>query len=175
MRRIMTALLIAICAAAGIATAAAGPALPVAQQASPTIQVSNPPDNPSNNPPSNPPNNPLAASRVFAYDDMKAKTAPSGIVSRRALMGTLATGETIAVHETMQPAGTAPNPAHRIQHSELILVEEGTLDYTHDGKTERAGAGSIIYVALGTLHSVRNVGDGPAKYVVIQIGGDTGK
>jgi quercetin dioxygenase-like cupin family protein len=125
--------------------------------------------------PNNPPANPLAQSRVFAYDDMPAKTAPSGAVSRRAFTGTLATGESIAVHETMQPAGTAPGPAHRIQHSELILVEEGTLDYTHDGKTERASEGSIIYVALGTLHSVKNVGDGPAKYVVIQIGGDTGK
>ncbi len=167
MRRISMALLILACAAAGIATAAAGPVLPAAQQASPA--------NPPNIPASNPPNNPLAASRVFAYDDMTAKTAPSGAVSRRALMGTLATGEAIAVHETMQPAGTAPNPAHRIQHSELILVEEGTLDYTHDGKTERAGAGSIIYVAFGTLHQVKNVGDSPAKYVVFQIGGDTGK
>ena len=120
-------------------------------------------------------NNPLANSRVFSYDDMTPKTAANGVVGRRAFTGTLATGEAIAVHETMQPAGTAPNPAHRIQHSELILVEEGTLDYTHDGKTERAGAGSIIYVALGTLHSVRNVGDGPAKYVVIQVGGDTKK
>jgi quercetin dioxygenase-like cupin family protein len=55
------------------------------------------------------------------------------------------------------------------------VVQEGTLEYTHDGKAERAGAGSIIYVALGTLHSVKNVGDGPAKYVVIQIGGDTKK
>jgi len=119
--------------------------------------------------------NPLAASHVFAYENMTAKIAPSGVVSRRAFSGTLATGEAISVHETMQPAGIAPNPAHRIQHSELILVEEGTLDYTHDGKTERASAGSIIYIALGTLHSVRNVGDGPAKYLVIQIGGDTGK
>jgi quercetin dioxygenase-like cupin family protein len=164
MRRIMTPLLI-------LAFVAAGTVSTVAQQASPA----NLPANPAANPPANPPANPLAASRVFAYDDMTAKTAPSGVVSRRAFMGTLATGETIAVHETTQPAGTAPNPAHRIQHSELILVEEGTLDYTHDGKTERAGAGSIIYVALGTLHSVKNVGDGPAKYVVVQIGGDTGK
>ncbi len=117
--------------------------------------------------------NPLAASRVFAYDEMAAKTAANGAMSRNAFTGTLATGEVIAAHESMQPKGTAPNPAHRILHSELILVEEGTLDYMHDGKTERAGAGSIIYVALGTLHSVRNVGDGPAKYVVIQIGGDT--
>ena len=119
--------------------------------------------------------NPLAASRVFAYDDMTAKTAPNGAVSRSAFNGTLATGEAVAAHESMQPAGTAPNPAHRIQHSELIVVEEGTLEYTHDGKTERAGAGSIIYVAFGTLHQLKNVGDGPATYVVIQIGGDTRK
>jgi|SRR3984957_1360279 quercetin dioxygenase-like cupin family protein len=178
MRRIMTALLILASAAAGLASpaasaacAAAGLATAAAQQASPNI----PAITPVSDPPENPPNNPLAASRVFAHDDMPAKTSPSGAMSRRAFMGTLATGEAISVHETMQPAGTAPNPAHRIQHSELILVEEGTLDYTHDGKTERAGAGSIIYVALGTLHSVRNVGDSPAKYVVIQIGGDTGK
>jgi quercetin dioxygenase-like cupin family protein len=150
MKRITTALLILACSAAGLVSAAAG----AAQQ---TVS------------------NPLAASRVFAYDEMAAKTAPNGAVSRNAFTGTLATGEAIAAHETMQPAGTVPNPAHRIQHSELIVVEEGTLEYTHDGKTERAGAGSIIYVALGALHSVRNVGDGPARYVVIQIGGDTGK
>jgi mannose-6-phosphate isomerase-like protein (cupin superfamily) len=35
--------------------------------------------------------------------------------------------------------------------------------------------GSIIYVAFGTLHAVKNVGAGPARYVVIQIGGDTKK
>jgi quercetin dioxygenase-like cupin family protein len=122
---------------------------------------------------SNAPANPLAKSRVFAYQDMTPKTAPSGAVGRNVFTGTLATGEAIAVHETVQPKGMAPNPAHRIEHSELIVVEEGTLAYTHDGVTERADAGSIIYVAFGTLHQVKNVGDGPAKYVVIQIGGDT--
>ena len=125
--------------------------------------------------PVNPAANPLAASRVFAYDDMAAKTSASGDVSRRAFSGTLLTGETISAHETLQPAGTPPNPAHRIQHSEVNVVQQGTLELLHDGKTERASAGSIIYVALGTLHQVKNVGDGPAKYVVIQIGGDTNK
>ena len=119
--------------------------------------------------------NPLAASRVFAYDDMVAKTSANGAVGRSVFTGTLATGEVLAVHESMQPAGTPPNPAHRIQHSEVIVVEEGTLEFSHDGKTERANAGSIIYVAFGTLHQVKNVGDGRAKYVVIQIGGDTRK
>ena len=119
--------------------------------------------------------NPLAASRVFAYEDMSPKTAPNGAIGRNVFTGTLATGEAVAVHETMQPAETQPNPAHRIQHSELIVVQEGTLEFRHDGKAERAGPGSIIYVAFGTLHAVKNVGDGPAKYVVIQIGGDTKK
>jgi quercetin dioxygenase-like cupin family protein len=117
--------------------------------------------------------NPLAAARVFNYDEMVPKTAPNGAVGRNVFTGTLATGESVAVHETMQPAGTVPNPPHRIEHSELIVVEEGTLEFRHDGKAERAGPGSILYVALGTMHAVRNVGDGPAKYVVIQIGGDT--
>jgi quercetin dioxygenase-like cupin family protein len=119
--------------------------------------------------------NPLSAARVFSYDDMVPKTAPNGAVGRNVFSGTLATGESVAVHETMQPAGAAPNPAHRIQHSEVIVVEEGTLEFQHDGKAERAVPGSVIYVAYGTLHAVRNIGDGPAKYVVVQIGGDTKK
>jgi quercetin dioxygenase-like cupin family protein len=122
-----------------------------------------------------PDENPLASARVFNFDDMTPKTSANGAVGRSVFSGTLATGEAVAAHETWQPAGMAPNPAHRIQHSELIVVQEGTLEFQHDGKTERAGPGSIIYVALGTVHAVRNIGDGRAKYIVIQIGGDTKK
>lgn len=119
--------------------------------------------------------NPLAVSRVFAYDQVTPKTAPNGAVGRNVFTGTLTTGEAVAVHETTQPAGTVPNPPHRIHHSEVIVVREGTLEFDHDGQAERAGPGSVIYVALGTLHSVKNIGDGPASYVVVQIGGDTKK
>lgn len=119
--------------------------------------------------------NPLASSRVFLYEQMPAKATPSGAEGRSVVAGTLATGEAVAVHESMQPVGMTPNPAHAIQHSELIVVEQGTLEFQHDGKTERVGAGGVIYVAFGTMHAVRNVGDVPAKYVVIAIGGDTKK
>lgn len=119
--------------------------------------------------------NPLASAHVFPYAQMAAKTSPNGSVSRRVFNGTLATGEAVAAHESMQPANTKPNPPHRIQHSEIIVVEQGTVEFDHDGKSERAGPGGIIYVALGTLHTIKNAGDGPAKYVVIQIGGDTKK
>lgn len=119
--------------------------------------------------------NPLATARVFPFEQLTPHTAANGAVGRNVFTGMLATGESVGVHETMQPAGTEPNPPHRIHHSEIIVVEQGKLEFLHDGKTERAGAGSILYVAYNTLHTVRNIGSGPAKYVVIQIGGDTGK
>lgn len=119
--------------------------------------------------------NPLAAARVFHYSQMTPHTSANGAVGRNVFRGTLATGESVGVHETMQPAGTKPNPPHRIQHSEIIVVQKGTMEFDHDGKAERAGPGSIIYVAYGTLHTARNIGADPAKYIVIQIGGDTAK
>lgn len=121
------------------------------------------------------PANALAASHVFAYGDMQSRTAPNGTEVRPAFSGTLATGEAVGAHESMQPAGTVPPPLHVIHHSELIVVEQGTVEFHHDGKVERAGPGSIIYVALGTDHFIQNVGAEAAKYVVIQIGGDTKK
>jgi mannose-6-phosphate isomerase-like protein (cupin superfamily) len=117
--------------------------------------------------------NALEHARVFRFADTPVSTMPNGAERREMAKGKLATGEPISLHESVQPAGLAPNPAHVVQHSEFIAVLAGTLEYKHDGKTETATAGDVIYVAVGTDHSVRNVGDVPAKYVVLQIGGDT--
>ena len=89
--------------------------------------------------------------------------------------GILATGESVNLHESVLPAGVAPNPLHRINHSEFILIREGEVDFEHDGKMERVGPGDAIYVAYGTVHTLHNVGKGPAKYFVVGIGGDTKK
>jgi mannose-6-phosphate isomerase-like protein (cupin superfamily) len=104
---------------------------------------------------------------------MPVREMPNGGKSWNILHGELATGEIIALHESTQPAGLAPNPPHTIQHSELIFVREGTLLFEHDGKSQRVDAGGIILVAFGTRHTARNIGDGPANYLVIAIGGDT--
>jgi quercetin dioxygenase-like cupin family protein len=114
----------------------------------------------------------LAQSRVVRFVDMPARHMANGGESRDVLRGQLATGETVALHGSMQVAGMAPNPAHPIQHSEFILVQEGTLEFRHDDKVEQAGPGSVIYVAKGTVHAVRNIGDSAAKYMVVAVGGD---
>jgi len=117
---------------------------------------------------------PLSNSKVLSPDRLPATTSINGGKRWNLLQGVLATGEAIAVHESLQPAGMLPNPPHTIQHSELILVEEGTLLFEHDGQSEKVGAGGAILVAPGTRHAARNVGDQPAKYLVVAIGGDTG-
>jgi quercetin dioxygenase-like cupin family protein len=44
-----------------------------------------------------------------------------------------------------------------------------------DGVVTPAPAGSVVYVAYGTSHFLKNVGEGPARYFVFQVGGDTKK
>ena len=117
----------------------------------------------------------LAKSRVFTPEEGSVRTMTNGAQSRDIVHGTLATGEVVAVHESTQLSGTKPNAPHTIQHSEFILVREGTLSYEHEGVAEKAGPGRLIYVAAGTLHTVRNAGDTPAKYVVIAIGSNPKK
>jgi mannose-6-phosphate isomerase-like protein (cupin superfamily) len=106
---------------------------------------------------------------------MPVRKMANGGESRDVLRGTLTTGEVIAMHESEQLSGTAPNPPHTIQHSEVIVIIEGTVAFEHDGKSDKLGPGGVIFVAPGTLHTVRNVGDQTAKYCVVQIGGDTKK
>ena len=116
---------------------------------------------------------PPTASKVFAADQMPEHKSSNGTESRAIPGFTLTTGESVGLHESLQPAGAPPVPLHVIQHSELIIVQEGSLLFEHDGQQEKAGPGDIVYVAKGTMHRLINAGNTPAKYVVIQIAGDT--
>lgn len=115
----------------------------------------------------------LTGSGVVAAERMPLRRLANGGESRDAVRGVLPGGERVAAHESVLPVGVAPNLAHAIDHTELILVREGTVEFEHDGKAERAVAGDVIVVAMGTRHALRNVGTVPAKYFVVQVGGDT--
>lgn len=117
----------------------------------------------------------LSQAKAFPFAQMTTHQTANGGESRNVVHGVLKTGEGVAVHESMLPPGMSPNPGHSIEHSEFIVVQDGTLEFDHDGKSEKVGPGGVIYVAFGTMHKMKNVGNVPAKYVVIAIGGDTKK
>src|SRR5215469_16319096 len=117
----------------------------------------------------------LSQAKVYGADAEPVRKSTNGSESTSVLRGLLNSGESVAVHESMQPVGAEPVALHPIQHSELIVIREGDVMFDHDGKSEKAGPGDVIYVTLGTVHRVTNVGSVPAKYVVVAIGGDTKK
>ena len=117
----------------------------------------------------------LNASKVFAFEELPVQKKPNGAESRAVFHGVLATGEALEVHETMLPPGASPNPGHAHRPSDIICVRQGTLSIEHDGKVEKVGPGGVIFVASETMHSVKNVGDGPAHYFVIIIGREAAK
>ncbi|MDR3736627.1 MAG: cupin domain-containing protein [Acidobacteriaceae bacterium] len=114
----------------------------------------------------------LAHARVLRFSDLPVGLLPNGTDRRVLAQGALATGEAVRVHESIAPPAAAAPDMHAIQHSELIVVVQGTVGMEHDGKVETGGPGDVLYVAFGTNHRIRNMGDGPARYVVISIGGD---
>jgi quercetin dioxygenase-like cupin family protein len=114
----------------------------------------------------------LDHAKVFKLAEAPARAFANGGGARDLILGTLKTGEAVKLHESMQPEGAEPNPAHAIDHSEFIIVGEGTLEFIHDGITETAGPGDVLYVAQGTMHQVRNAGTGKVKYAIVSIGGD---
>jgi quercetin dioxygenase-like cupin family protein len=109
--------------------------------------------------------------KVFAMGGVAATKVANGNTRKGVLKGKLATGETISMHESWSPVGAQVTP-HKILHSELVIVMEGTLEYEHEGKFEKAEAGDVIYVAYGTTHALRNGGTGVVRFMVVAVGGD---
>ena len=52
----------------------------------------------------------------------------------------------------------------------MFLILDGTLEVTINGKASRVTRGSVAFIGSGDEHGIRNLGDKPAKYYVIELG-----
>ncbi len=71
-------------------------------------------------------------------------------------------------HITTLRPGEISSVPHRTPQEELVIVKAGTMEVTIEGKVRTAGAGSMFFFASNALESMRNVGDVPATYYVLQ-------
>ncbi|MDY6944993.1 MAG: cupin domain-containing protein [Pseudomonadota bacterium] len=78
-----------------------------------------------------------------------------------------ATLDELELHVTTLQAGTTSHAPHKHPNEELVIIKEGTVEVLVDGQTKRVGPGSVVFNASNQMHSLRNVGDGPATYHVI--------
>jgi len=57
-------------------------------------------------------------------------------------------------------AGSGPGP-HRHPYDEVQFIREGRGIWTVEGETFEAGAGDILVIKAGEIHSFKAIGDGP--------------
>ena len=110
---------------------------------------------------------PTLLSGVFDWKAMQPVATATG--ERRGVFdGSTVTLENLEMHVTTLNPGQTPHAAHRHPDEEIIIIKEGALDVSINGKTERANAGSVLLYASNDLHGMRNASDQPTTYYVIR-------
>lgn len=108
-------------------------------------------------------------SKIYAYDALPVRQ--SGALTYHPLFsGRLFEGCQISMHESELAPDSIPHQPHHHRHEEMVLVIEGTLEFTINGKATRAGAGSALFAGSNEQHGIRNPGDTPARYFVLALG-----
>jgi quercetin dioxygenase-like cupin family protein len=107
-------------------------------------------------------------SGVFDWDKLPVQVTKTG-ERRQVLQGSTVTMDSLSCHVTTVNVGEASHAAHRHPDDEIILVKEGTVEFTINGESKRAGVGSVVLFGSNDLHGMRNVGDTRAMYYVIRM------
>jgi len=89
--------------------------------------------------------------------------------SRTFLEGTSHHLDYIKIHATTQYPGAKPRPAHANKDAEeLIIVKEGTMKVTIEGKSAILGAEGIALIMPQQMQSVENIGNSKLTYYAMQ-------
>lgn len=108
----------------------------------------------------------LMQSSIYDWTTIPAKQTEVGAL-RQLFRSPTATLDELECHVTTLKPGVSSHPPHKHPNEELVIVKEGTVEALVNGEMKRVGPGSVIFNASNQLHAVRNVGDGPATYHVI--------
>jgi quercetin dioxygenase-like cupin family protein len=103
---------------------------------------------------------------VFDWAKMEVKATDVGAL-RSLVRQPTATLDELEMHVTTLNPGFASHPPHTHPNEELVIVREGTVEVLNGGVWKRLGPGSVIFNASNSSHALRNVGDTPATYHVI--------
>jgi len=71
---------------------------------------------------------------------------------------------------TLEP-GAQPHPPHRHPEEEIMIVGEGTGEFSVDGVASHVKIGDMVYVEANVLHGVRNTGKARMTFYFIKMMG----
>lgn len=109
-----------------------------------------------------------SASAVFDWSKLAVTKTKTG--ERRSIVDRATPTMTrFESHVTTLDAGQVPHAPHRHPDEEIVIVKEGTIEVTINGKSQRAGEGSMFLFASNDMHGMKNVGSGRATYYVLRV------
>ena len=112
----------------------------------------------------------ILPSKCYEFSELPVKTNPETHgESRQVFRGEMMADLEIACHMTKLAPGAMPHPPHK--HVNDILLPEGTVEITVEGKSRRIGPGSVAFIASNELHGAKNVGDVPVQYFILELDG----
>lgn len=106
-------------------------------------------------------------SKVYDFATMLAEPTAMG-ERRRYFFSPTATLDQFVVQMSSLDPGKSPHPPHQHVDEEMIMIKEGTLEISLNGKLQRVGPGSLVFVASNDLHGWTNVGTERANYWVLR-------
>ncbi len=80
-----------------------------------------------------------------------------------------ATAERLDFHATTINPGAAKHPPLAHPEDVVMVVREGSVEAYVNGEWKRVSPGSVVFSAANDKFSVRNVGQGPATYFVLEL------
>jgi XRE family transcriptional regulator, regulator of sulfur utilization len=110
----------------------------------------------------------ILRSTVVPWAQIQAREATNGGRSRAIVRSPTATLDELESHLTTLAPGEDSHPPHRHPQEEMVILKEGVLEARLQGRVERVEAGGVVFLASQEERSVRNVGQTPATYYVIQ-------
>ncbi|HEY4248261.1 MAG TPA: cupin domain-containing protein [Lacunisphaera sp.] len=111
---------------------------------------------------------PVEKLKSAVYDWTKLEAAPTPTGMHRAVFdGPTVALDKIHCHITTLNPGTDSGKPRRHLQEEVIIVKEGMVEASIDGKTQTVGPGSVFFMATNAITALRNAGTTPATYVVI--------
>jgi quercetin dioxygenase-like cupin family protein len=111
---------------------------------------------------------PVLPSRVYHHELLNV--VPTAVGERRDIMnGRTKTLVNLETHITTLKPGATNHEPHRHPDDEVVLVREGTLEVMINGKTDRAGPGSVLFFSSNDLHNMKNVGPTPVVMHIIRM------
>lgn len=100
------------------------------------------------------------------WDALPVRVAPTGF-GRNVFDNPTPALEKFEMHITTLRPGMISHAVHQHAWEEILLVKEGEVEVSQNGKLLRCGPGALIFYASHDPHNIKNPGDKDATYYVM--------